>query len=160
QPFFQGLEGAALFLLLLAVLSVGFWRSAANLAGHVRAGSQVIAEALGKQLRATADATAHDGEPASAAPLDVERLLPGLGAPLPVAIADGSPALGRSLGALNLRARTGATVLVIMRAGQGIVPSAAEALRAGDVLALAGSQEALAAARAILLGEGAPPPSG
>jgi CPA2 family monovalent cation:H+ antiporter-2 len=155
QPFFQGLEGAALLILLLAMLSIGLLRSATNLAGHVRAGSQMIVEALAAQVRPGPADAAHAAHAASAAAPDLDHLLPGLGAPLPIELAADSPAVGRSLGAVNLRARSGATVLVILRGGQGIVPSADEALRAGDVLALAGSHDALAAARAILLGNGA-----
>jgi len=152
QPFIHGPEEAAVFLLLLAVLALGFWRSAANLQGHVRAGSQMIVETLAAGLR-SASATPADAR-AKTAP-DLERLLPGLGTPLPIKLPPGSPAVGKSLGSLNLRAVSGATVLVILRGGEGIVPSADEPLQAGDVLTLAGSQEALAAARELL----APPPA-
>jgi len=58
------------------------------------------------------------------------------------------------LSEVNLRGLTGATVLAIFRtAGQGprtLVPTGSERLRAGDVLTLAGSHEAIAAAREAL----------
>jgi CPA2 family monovalent cation:H+ antiporter-2 len=150
QPFFRGLEGAAALLLLLAALGIAFWRSATNLQGHVRAGAQMIVETLAAQLHPTPAPTADAG---AAAPLDLDRLLPGLGAPAPVALAPASAAISRTLSQLNLRAVTGAMVLAIVRAGQGVAPTADDPLQAGDVLALAGTQEALAAARAILLGK-------
>ena len=59
--------------------------------------------------------------------------------------------MGRTLAELNLRGMTGATVLAIQRdEGGAVVPTAQEVLRAGDVLALAGTHEAIGAARAVL----------
>ena len=58
---------------------------------------------------------------------------------------------------LKLRGSTGATVLAITRGEQGIyAPTAKEVLEAGDVLALAGSQEAIQAARMLLTEEKRP----
>jgi CPA2 family monovalent cation:H+ antiporter-2 len=68
-----------------------------------------------------------------------------------VAIPDGGTAVGRSLADLDLRARTGATVLAIRRGDRGLpTPSPKEPLAAGDVLALAGSDAAVSEARALL----------
>jgi CPA2 family monovalent cation:H+ antiporter-2 len=62
-----------------------------------------------------------------------------------------STAIGQSLAELNLRGRSGATVLAISRDGESIVvPAAGERLQAGDVLALAGTHEAIDAAKALL----------
>jgi CPA2 family monovalent cation:H+ antiporter-2 len=81
----------------------------------------------------------------------VNRLLPGLGAPEAIRLAEGSVAVGRSLAALDLRGVTGATVLAIARDGTGIaLPAATEVLRAGDVLAVAGTHDSVEAARALL----------
>ena len=78
-------------------------------------------------------------------------MLPGLGAPVPVRIEEGSPAVGKTLADLNLRGATGATVLVITRDSQAlVVPSASEELRAGDVLALAGTKDAVEAAKSMI----------
>lgn len=64
---------------------------------------------------------------------------------------EGHPAVGQSLAGLNLRGVTGATVLAITRGQEGLlIPTAKEALQAGDVLALAGSHDAIDAARALL----------
>jgi CPA2 family monovalent cation:H+ antiporter-2 len=65
-------------------------------------------------------------------------------------------AIGRSLAQLELRGTTGATVLAIQRGDEGlVVPGAHEPLRAGDVLAVAGSSEAVSAARSLLAAENA-----
>ena len=59
-----------------------------------------------------------------------------------------SRSLVRAFGGL-----TGATVLAIVREGsEVVVPSGREALQAGDLLAVAGTEGALAAARALLAG--------
>ena len=50
QPFLRGIETAAPLIVLAALLGIAFWRSATNLQGHVRAGVQVIVEALEKRL--------------------------------------------------------------------------------------------------------------
>jgi CPA2 family monovalent cation:H+ antiporter-2 len=151
QPFLGGGYAPALFGVLLVVLGARFWRGATELHGHVRAGAQVVLEALVEQ--------AHNGgvdEPKSAprhaADLTaVQRLLPGLGEPTPVELDPSSPAVGRSLSQLNLRGVTGASVLAIQRGEEGVlVPTATDVLRAGDVLALTGTHAAIDAARAML----------
>ncbi|HEY3358364.1 MAG TPA: cation:proton antiporter [Polyangia bacterium] len=96
QPFLPAAAAAAVLAGLLLVLAAGFWRSATNLEGHVRAGAQVVAEALAAQ--------AQSGTRASAA----------------------------------------ATL---------VVPPASEVLRSGDVVAVTGTPEALAAARVLLTGQ-------
>jgi CPA2 family monovalent cation:H+ antiporter-2 len=145
QPFLGGPQGGATLAAVLVLLGIAFWRSAANLQGHVRAGALVVAEALASGARSGR----RDAEEES---LDrVRRLLPGLGEPVAVRLAEGSGAVGRTLAQLDLRGSTGATVLAIARGETGIVaPSAQERLAAGDVLALAGTQQAVENARRIL----------
>jgi CPA2 family monovalent cation:H+ antiporter-2 len=146
QPFLPGVPGVALLTLLVVALSVGFWRSATNLQGHVRAGAQVVLESLAAQSRQPAT-------PVSGEALErVHQVLPGLGALASLRLDAGSPAIGKTLAQLKLRGRTGATVLALTRQEGGvIVPTAQELLRAGDVLALAGTHEAIAAAKAVIL---------
>lgn len=143
QPFLPSFQGAVLLLVLLAIVGVAFWRSTTNLQGHVRAGAQMIVEALATQSRTRVTAE-HS--------LDlVQKLLPGLGTPIPFRLPPASPAVGQSLAQLNLRGATGATVLAITRGERGlVVPTADEVLQAEDVLALAGSHEAIAAATSLL----------
>ena len=144
QPFLPGPAVLAILLALLIVLGVGFWRSASDLHGHVRAGAAVVVEALAAQT--------HTG-PASGSVDDVNQLLAGLGKPAAVVLDDDSPAVGKTLAEIDLRGLTGATVLAISHAGEAAaIPTARHALRAGDALALAGTAEAIAAAEEVLRG--------
>ncbi|MCA0376957.1 MAG: cation:proton antiporter [Gemmatimonadetes bacterium] len=147
--------GPAVLVVLVGWLTLGFWRSARDLQGHTRAGAEVLLGAFSRHL-----ARASDTESDTAAMVDdgrdlaaLHRVLPGLGDPVPVSITTASPAAGRSLAALQLRTETGAIVLAITRGDEQLpLPEGHEVLRAGDVLALAGSTEAIAQARAVLSG--------
>ena len=108
QPFVPPLQGAIILLLLLTLLSIVFWRRATNLQGHARAAAQIIAEAIAQSTR---DGRAATDERTDAA----AHLLSGLGAPTPVHLDAESSAVGRTLSQINLRGRTGATVLAIGR---------------------------------------------
>jgi len=146
QPFYPGYGDDLSFGILMLILAILFWRSANHLEGHVRAGAQVIVDTLAAQNR-------NSGPHAEPSLKKLHELLPGLGEPIAVAIASDSPSVGKSLAELNLRSQTGATVLALNSAEAGlIVPSSQEILRAGDVLALAGSAEAVTEAGKILLG--------
>ena len=60
-------------------------------------------------------------------------------------------AAGVTLGELNLRGRTGATVVALTRGGQPMpLPSASTRIEAGDLLALTGSGNAIGLAAALL----------
>jgi len=145
RPFLPGAQGGVLIVLLIAALGVAFWRSATNLQGHVRAGTEVIVEVLSRQSRGRGEEARETGLK------QIEQLMPGLGALTAVQLEASSPAVGQSLADLNLRALTGASVLAIAREGGNVVaPTAREILRQGDVLALTGTQEAIAAARKLL----------
>ncbi len=143
QPFLP--RYAALIALGVAVLVLGaaFWRSARDLQGHVRAASRVIVEALAAQ--ASAPAGHHES---------TDSLVPGLSSWQRVVVPSGGRAVGRSLADLAVRGSTGATVLAILHDGVGTIPDAHAPLQAGDVLAISGSEEAIAAAVQLLL-EGA-----
>ncbi len=146
QPFLPSTAAAALlFVGVLATLGIGFWRTAADLQGHVQAGSRMIAEIL-----------ANEANSAVAGPDDslavIEKVLPGLGSPVAVQLDKASPAIGRTLVQINLRGKTGATVLAIARGAEGFLPTGKESLLEGDVLALSGTHEAIAAARDVLVG--------
>ena len=85
----------------------------------------------------------------------VTTLLPGLGDPEPMRLMAGDPGVGRTLAQLDLRGVTGAEVLAILRSNgtslESVLPTGNERLEAGDVLAIAGSPDALRAARAMLI---------
>jgi CPA2 family monovalent cation:H+ antiporter-2 len=147
QPFLPALSAPIALLALFSALGVAVWRGATNLESHVRAGSQAVLETLASYAKAGRGAPA-------AQPIDeIRGLLHGLGEPVALRLGAGTPALGRSLAELNLRGLTGATVLAIARGSESIVtPGAGEILREGDVLAVAGTSDAVAAARVVLCG--------
>lgn len=138
----------------LAVVGVvAVWRSATSLYGHARAGAEVIVMALMQ----------HDNVRGPQAQLEaamtrVTAMLPGLGDPEPLRLREGDPAVGQTLASLDLRGATGANVVAILRVRgeelESVTPMADEPLLVGDVLAIAGAPEALAAARALLLAPG------
>jgi monovalent cation:H+ antiporter-2, CPA2 family len=139
------------------------WRSAGDLDEHVRAGAQAIVEVLAAQGHRAATEPppgVHDldtPQPAPPSLREIEQVLPGLGTPTAVRVGITSPLAGKSLGTANLRGLTGATVLAIQRGTHSIaVPSAADTIEIGDVLALAGSSDAIGAATALLQPPGPP----
>jgi len=143
QPFMPGIPVMAILLLGVALLVIPLWRSATNLEGHVRAGAQVILEALAAQ-GATADTP-------STVATEPAAILPGLGNATTVAIREGSPAVGRTLKQINLRGLTGATVIAIDRdAADVIYPTGDEELHVGDALILTGTTEAVQAAQELI----------
>ncbi|MBX3219282.1 MAG: cation:proton antiporter [Labilithrix sp.] len=152
QPFLAGFQGAQLLFVVVFVLGVVLWRTTTNLHGHVRAGAHVIVELLTSQGRKPA----RSGE-AVAAPVELAAILDGLGEPIAIEIGATSPAVGKTLAELDLRGRSGATVLAITRGESAMVmPSAHDRLDAGDVLAIAGTRADVAAAREILSGVDGP----
>jgi CPA2 family monovalent cation:H+ antiporter-2 len=87
----------------------------------------------------------------------VKQLMLGLGEVAPVRLDEGSAAVGKTLAQINLRGITGASVLAIARGDRGVIVAiAGEVLRAGDVLALAGTRDALSAATEVLKSPAAP----
>jgi CPA2 family monovalent cation:H+ antiporter-2 len=153
QPFVPGLPVVGPVVALGFALGLAVWHSARSLYGHTQAGAEVIALALAQHDRARGT----DDELA-AAMARVSDVLPGLGAPEPARLAAGSAAVGRTLRELDLRGVTGATVLAITRPEGGALeprlPTGREVLAAGDVLALAGTRDAIDAARRLLAGGG------
>lgn len=140
QPFVPASPLVVGLGLVIALLVVR--RSLEDFEGHVRAGSELVLEMLSSNKTA----------PATAATLDqVQTILPGFEGLTPVTLQTDSPVVGQSLAEINLRARTGATVLAIRRGDSGVAtPSPTDPLQAGDVLALAGSEAAIASAREVL----------
>ncbi len=137
QPFVPG--GWLVVLLVVLGLIVVANRSLRDFDGHVRAGSELLLELLSHPREQRTEELGH-----------VEAVLPGFGGIASITLEAGSPAVGQSLAALDLRAKTGATVLAISRGDGGMAtPSAIEPLRTGDILAMAGSDEAITAARVL-----------
>ena len=127
------------------MMGVAFWRSAANLQGHVVAGSQAILETLTRRAPgAGAGSEAHALE-------QINELLPGLGELHQVPVEADSPVVGRTLAELSLRSRTGATVLVILRGDESVLtPDGHQMIQLRDTLVLAGSHKAVQAASVLI----------
>ncbi len=144
-PILPTYGGPALLGMLLLLLGFAFWRSARDLQGHVRAGATMIVEAL-----------AVTGEhPTSSGGIlaEVRQLLPGIGELTQVVLGAGEAAVGQTLAQLNLRGLTGASVVALCRGEERLVlPEGDKELQVGDILALTGSQRAIAAATALLHG--------
>jgi CPA2 family monovalent cation:H+ antiporter-2 len=165
QPFLPRSSGLGVLVLVLAVLLFNVWRSLANLQGHVRAGTELIVEMLARQSKAKATMPPTDlaaihamnspiptaGPTAEASLIEAHGMLPGFPDMSPLQLVDGNAAIGRTLGEINLRARTGATILSINREAAGLVlPAARERLQQGDVVTLAGPPDAIKKAHDIL----------
>ena len=149
QPFIPRFPGFTLLAIMTVVLGLAFWKSALNRQEHARAGAEVIIAALTPQA-----ASEDDEENLYKTMEHIAIMLPGLGEPVPVKITAASPGVDRSLAELNIRGKTGATILAITRRSETgakiVVPSGKEVLRDGDILALAGTQEAVDQAAEIL----------
>jgi CPA2 family monovalent cation:H+ antiporter-2 len=145
QPFVP--NGPLVIPLIVIGLAVVAVRALRDFDGHVRAGSELIVELLRQPEQAHDDKQSLDKK--------LEAVLPGFEGLATIEILTNSTAVGRSLADLDVRARTGATVLAVSRGPSGIAtPSPTEPLHAGDVLAMAGSDEAIAAARELLSRDG------
>jgi CPA2 family monovalent cation:H+ antiporter-2 len=74
----------------------------------------------------------------------MKTMLPGLGEPVAMTISAGSAAAGRTLRELDMRGETGATVLALLRGEvRHVSPRGDTRLEAGDVIAVAGTHEAV-----------------
>jgi CPA2 family monovalent cation:H+ antiporter-2 len=150
QPIIRAAPLGVVVAVTMIVLAAAFWRAARDLHGHARAGAEVIVSTLASQMDQDDEA-----DDLALSMEQVNTVIPGLGEPVPIRLSGSSPAVGRTLREINLRGVTGATVLAIVRghgdASQVVVPSGNEKLRGGDVLAVAGSRVAVAAARELLV---------
>lgn len=145
QPFAPRIPGVAVILGAALILLLAIWRGAKNLQGHAVAAGEVIAAALARQL----------AEGKQLADVDALRrmhaMLPGLGEPVAMTVAAGSAADGRSLAELDMRGVTGATVLALLSGSeQTISPRGDTTLHPGDVIAVAGTHDAVDAARSMV----------
>lgn len=158
EPFVPVGRGVAILALVVAWLTLVFWRRTSDLYGHTQAGAQVLLAALAKGIPApSAPKVPAESQATIAASRDlstVHQVLPGLGDPVAYLVREGDAAAGRTLRDLQLRSQTGAVVLAITRGEDNVLlPVGAERLGVGDVLALAGTAEALAEATRLLHGD-------
>ncbi|MBK7906542.1 MAG: cation:proton antiporter [Gemmatimonadetes bacterium] len=156
QPLLPRYSAPAIVGGFLVLLVGAVWQATRDLEGHARAGAEVIATALVQELDRNTES--HD------LTRTMERMvvmLPGLGEPVLMTVAPGSRCDGRTLGEVDLRGLTGATVMAITKDAEGkrrsFVPTATERLDAGDLVAIAGAPEAIEQAREMIEHGTAPP---
>jgi CPA2 family monovalent cation:H+ antiporter-2 len=141
QPFLPFGYSPLLFALLLTILGIVFWKSAVNLQEHLRAGAQMVAEALSHRAPMNQEVLLEE----------ISTMAPGIGAPTTFKVEAGCPSIGRKLSELNLRLLTGASIIAVNRGEERILmPSGKETIQLGDNLVLVGSQEAVFLAKGLL----------
>ncbi|MGH7525012.1 MAG: cation:proton antiporter [Gemmatimonadales bacterium] len=154
QPFIPPFRGALLLGALLGVLAITAWRSARNLEGHIRAGAELLADAVRSALppeHGTAEMMIPTLEGQADRFTTATHMLPGLGAPTPFRVEPLHFAAGRTLAELGVRGRTGASILGVTRGAKAIpAPSKTERLEPGDLLVLVGTRDAVTAAVNLL----------
>jgi CPA2 family monovalent cation:H+ antiporter-2 len=126
-------------VVIVSLCQVFLWRQAGKFESDVRSGSRIFLEFL--------ENLTEDEIPKTLAGED----LLGINEIVNFKIEPGSPAVGKSLADLDLRARTGATVISILRKGKDVIlPKGSEIFEVGDVLCIAGANQATSAAARIL----------
>ncbi len=145
RPLLDASYGMGLLALVVSGLGLDLWRNAGAMHSEYRAGVEEFVEVLASQAADDLEVVANPAE-----------LLPGLEGAHSRTVEPGSGAVGCSLAELDLRARTGTTIVAIYRQGASIpLPTGQERLEPGDKLILIGAEEAVEQASA-LLAEGAP----
>lgn len=135
MPWLPAWPLVLVFLVLESFLVALLWRSAAAMEGEIAPGAAVIARAI---LQGTASGSPH--EEGHDLPHDGQiRLLPG------------SYAVGRSLVELDVRAKTGASVVAVEIDGESRRPSAREPLAEGCTLTVVGPGPSVRAAEELIL---------
>jgi len=136
QPFMAPVEGIGIIVITIVLMIIVVTRSTRQMQGQLRNATRLFATAL-------------RGAPAVAGGDSYE--VPGIGMITPVPLRADSEGVGKKLSELDLHTNSGAVVVAIGRAdSEVVVPTGDEILRPGDILELAGSSEAVAAARRLL----------
>jgi len=153
QPFLPFGYSPGLLAIFVGIMGVIFWKRAVNLQGHVQAGAELLAQVIsraGQIQERHHEPTNVRMEPAQV-PEQVVQMVPGIGAPTTVSIGKDCACVGKTLGELNLRSLTGASIIAVTRGEERhLMPSGKESLQAGDNLVLVGTQEAVTQAKALL----------
>lgn len=140
RPMVRGAWGEPLVILGFAVALFAVWRNLGAMEGEFRTGVEVLARQLAQQVGTEEQRIQNAALP------------PGLDGVLALPLPDSTFAVGQTLAALDLRVRTGATVVAIHKPNaQVALPTGHERLEAGDILALSGSSGAVDRARCLLL---------
>jgi len=145
QLFLPPIRAPVIVAAIIAILVGVLWRHASDLQAHAQAGAEALVSLLKRQMAPLA------GSSESNSLAEAHGALPGLGEPIFVRLRPGDYGVGRTLRELDLRSVTGAMVLSIAREGDALMlPVGGDQLRAGDALAVAGTTEAIDAARRLL----------
>jgi K+/H+ antiporter YhaU regulatory subunit KhtT len=138
QPFMQPVEGIGIIVITIVLMTIVVARNARKIQNQMPKAARLIAAALrGTPAESVADGRSYE--------------VPGIGRVTPVSVAPSSGGVGKRLSEIDLHNQSGAMVVAIGRDGSEIiVPTGDEVLRAGDVLELAGSSEAVATAIRLL----------
>ena len=141
QPFIPLPVGPIVVIVAVVVFGLSLWRGAGKLEQQIISRRRHRAEPSGpRESEAPPSST---GRPS---------FLKGFGKLTTVRVPEDAPCVGKTLGQLDLRKRTECQVIAIERGETGIaVPQGVQAIDAGDILTLAGTPEAVKAARALLL---------
>jgi len=145
QPFMEPVEGIGIIVITILLMVLVVTRSARQIQGQIRNATRLIRVAL---------RGAHAGVDGSQS-----YEVPGIGTITPVPLPADSEGIGKSLAELDLHTSSGAVIVAIGRGdSEVVVPTGEEVLRPGDILELAGSLDAIAAARRLLNTPRAPQP--
>ena len=138
QPFMDPVEGIGIIVITIVLMTIVVVRNARKIQNQMPKAARLIAAAL----RRTPAGSGADGP---------SYEVPGIGRVTPVSVSPNSGGVGKRLSEIDLHNQSGAIVVAIGRDGaEIIVPTGEEVLRAGDVLELAGSSEAVATATRLL----------
>lgn len=140
--------GSLLLGAAFVVTSAYLWWTAGAVAVEFHSGARRIAEVLARR----SIPEEREAVPVTPPTLADASLVPGLDTVFGFRLPEGSAAEGKTLADLDLRARTGATVVAI-RSGQAdlALPTGGERLQAGDVLAIAATRESYEQAVKLLV---------
>lgn len=142
-PVVGTLPGAVLLSMLVLGTGLYLYRSAHALDHEFESGAVTLAALLARQVSDQRDSKEME--------LSAPSLLPGLDHARSLMLEPGSHAVGKTLGQVNLRAHTGATVIAIRHHDEAVtLPTGQEPLKPGDRLALVGTTGALKRAEVLL----------
>ena len=138
RPLIGGPYGIAVLALTLTTAAWLAWRAAGDVDQQLRSGTGRMVARLAAQAAPSAD-------------LSRSRAVPPAGVMQVVSLVEGDAAVGCTLAEVDLRARTGATVVAIRRQPDAVIlPSGREVLAAGDALDMVGTEDAFVRAAAVL----------
>jgi CPA2 family monovalent cation:H+ antiporter-2 len=139
-PVIGGWVGTLMLGCLVVGVSIYLYRSANALDHEFESGAEKLAALMGRQVTEPGETELSD-----------RSLLPGLDHARTVTLVADAYGVGRTLGEVNLRVLTGATVIAIRRQQEGVtLPTGHEPLRPFDMLALIGTEEAIEKADTLL----------